>query len=1010
MPVGEDQYLAYLKRAREPIESESYFRLCWEEVLPEESRVCRDHKKEGFDRPVEGCTRCARYEENMIRKTISNLIGWGFLKRSKDPNLGKTFIEVTPDTGQYVDGMLEGGFSELVLLSLENAWRKPKSDQVALEAFLDVMNKIPKESKAPLSQKQLREELGMETNPIRGYDFNIKSYGSARTLRELLKLMEFLGIIEMDDRGRCRLTPDKRRIKEVKRKLRYLSLLNTAEDAVDALGPSHGAMSDRFIMALSKYYIYRHCKGIGKQRALVSILAREIEKTHTLLLKDHYDREAKRIGRGVGRGKTLANTAKNYRKMKAGLIADRLKMPKDSKEYKALVRLSVSSLDRLESCETVDELRVAIRRAKGRFDRSILDETRHSEGLFVLPKGFEFFSNWQREAVDDWMRDIPSMNHDKLTGIVSAVTGSGKTVMAMLAIQDYLKENSGTRVSIVVPTKVLMYQWAMELARLLGLSSTEIGLRGDGFKDSFSKGKRVVVSIVNSAIREGNLKMDVKTLPEDARHLLIADECHRYGGGEFRKVFECRTDAHLGLSATPPAEDSSPNRSAQRGSSDSESEAIASALGRSFFHLNYQRARDDGLICEFKIRFIGVHLTQDERLQYDQLTKAIGKALEKIRLRYGHRIDAMRGQSLEQKLQTILKSDDYPDRSIGRYFRLTRERRDVIYESVNRKTCYLMLLRKGIERERKMMIFHEKISQLEAVVAPVNRRHDRVLDTKEREANKSLQNLLMFARFRPVMYHSLQDPKWNKWSMEWFRHGVANAMISVKALVEGVDVPSADVGIIRVSSSSVRQRIQTVGRILRRRKERSAEIDILFVTNTVDTNIFKAYDWETELGQAAIEFWEWDDVREELLPRELDDLPIPEDYDDTRPPLDVDTSELKPGDIYPGRYAGDLYHVDANGKPYKRTRLGRVFLQNAEIVGAGGLMKQLKGGGKLLVTPQGNLVTKLGKNQIVFLGTADPDALRNEVSKRIEDSKKRLKRRGRAKGAATFEELFRRKE
>jgi len=52
--------------------------------------------------------------------------------------------------------------------------------------------------------------------------------------------------------------------------------------------------------------------------------------------------------------------------------------------------------------------------------------------------------------------------------------------------------------------------------------------------------------------------------------------------------------------------------------------------------------------------------------------------------------------------------------------------------------------------------------------------------------------------------------------MEWFRdEGHANVMLSVKALIEGVDVPSADVGIIRVSNSSIRQRIQTFGRVLR---------------------------------------------------------------------------------------------------------------------------------------------------------------------------------------------------
>ncbi|MFL2974137.1 MAG: helicase-related protein [Candidatus Thalassarchaeaceae archaeon] len=55
-------------------------------------------------------------------------------------------------------------------------------------------------------------------------------------------------------------------------------------------------------------------------------------------------------------------------------------------------------------------------------------------------------------------------------------------------------------------------------------------------------------------------------------------------------------------------------------------------------------------------------------------------------------------------------------------------------------------------------------------------------------------------------------------------------MLSVKALAEGVDVPSADVGIIRVSTGSVRQRIQTIGRMLRKSGAEKATVYIFHVT------------------------------------------------------------------------------------------------------------------------------------------------------------------------------------
>ena len=74
--------------------------------------------------------------------------------------------------------------------------------------------------------------------------------------------------------------------------------------------------------------------------------------------------------------------------------------------------------------------------------------------------------------------------------------------MAMHAVSDYLAQHPDAVVSVIVPTKVLMYQWAETFAEILGLDEDTIGLRGDGFKDSFNIGKRVLVSIIDSA-RQG---------------------------------------------------------------------------------------------------------------------------------------------------------------------------------------------------------------------------------------------------------------------------------------------------------------------------------------------------------------------------------------------------------------------------------------------------------------------------------------------------------------------------
>ncbi|MFL2974139.1 MAG: DEAD/DEAH box helicase family protein [Candidatus Thalassarchaeaceae archaeon] len=213
-----------------------------------------------------------------------------------------------------------------------------------------------------------------------------------------------------------------------------------------------------------------------------------------------------------------------------GMLKDAIKQKFDIDTDEARGRLSVDILSRAyEKCESKEETLAFFRRnSGGRYDRTILNELAKSHGSdpFTLPGSFKPH-DWQKQASESW-------KDNSYKGIVAAVTGSGKTIMAVYAIAEYVRVYPNAIFSIIVPTKVLMKQWAEVISGLLGLDDSLIGLRGDGFKDSFSDGKRVLISIVNSA-RGGVLEADIDQLPEDTKHVIIADECHRYGSESNRK-------------------------------------------------------------------------------------------------------------------------------------------------------------------------------------------------------------------------------------------------------------------------------------------------------------------------------------------------------------------------------------------------------------------------------------------------------------------------------------------
>jgi len=132
---------------------------------------------------------------------------------------------------------------------------------------------------------------------------------------------------------------------------------------------------------------------------------------------------------------------------------------------------------------------------------------------------------FQRQPVEDCLR------HDH--GLLSAPTGSGKTVMAA-----YMIAQRQQPAIVLVHTKELLWQWRDRIKQFL---KVDAGIIGNG---QFNI-QPVTVATVQSL---------VKHVSEAAPHFgfLIADECHHAPAMQFGQVieqFDCKY--LLGLSATP---------------------------------------------------------------------------------------------------------------------------------------------------------------------------------------------------------------------------------------------------------------------------------------------------------------------------------------------------------------------------------------------------------------------------------------------------------------------------
>lgn len=132
-----------------------------------------------------------------------------------------------------------------------------------------------------------------------------------------------------------------------------------------------------------------------------------------------------------------------------------------------------------------------------------------------------------------------------LSGIVSAYTGWGKTVLGYHAA--YVTQ----RKTIVITTKDDIYQqWIAGAKTFLGLADHEIGeIRGDKCEVI---GTKFVVAMIHSLSKDGKYP---DWIDKDFG-LVIFDECHRVPADQFCNVVDMfRAKLRLGLSATPDRAD-----------------------------------------------------------------------------------------------------------------------------------------------------------------------------------------------------------------------------------------------------------------------------------------------------------------------------------------------------------------------------------------------------------------------------------------------------------------------
>lgn len=365
----------------------------------------------------------------------------------------------------------------------------------------------------------------------------------------------------------------------------------------------------------------------------------------------------------------------------------------------------------------------------------------------------------QVQALENWEKN-------GRRGILEHATGSGKTYTAICAIRDALNRHQS--VLVLVPSKELLYQWRDEIKGNIKDIDIYFLLCGDGnnrWKSNRTLSlwtqpnidmNRITIAIMDTACTDSFIK-DVVQGPH---LLLVADEVHRIGSPEHRKLFQLNAGERLGLSATPR----------RYGDPEGTSEILEYFGGIIQPVFTLQDAIKSGVLTKYFYFPQVVHLDVEEQDEWNKLTKKINRLIA----------ISLSGNSSDGSM---------PDDPHLQNLMIQRSR--IVKQAHAKVSLALSVLKKNYQDGQKWIVYCDDQNQLTEVL-----------------------NLLLENHYDAHEYHSnmLGD---RTSTLEYFNK-VGGIIVSIRCLDEGVDIPSVTDALILASSKNPREFIQRRGRILRK--------------------------------------------------------------------------------------------------------------------------------------------------------------------------------------------------
>ena len=373
---------------------------------------------------------------------------------------------------------------------------------------------------------------------------------------------------------------------------------------------------------------------------------------------------------------------------------------------------------------------------------------------------------YQIEAIDEWFKH-------NCNGIFEMATGTGKTFTALACFDKLLSTKDGLCTVIACPQSHLIDQWVGEIKKFYDGSIVVASSKNNKWKEDLAKLvvdlylgviDKVVVLTTHISLASDFFLEKIHEI--DIEKLLIVDEVHGIGSQKQMLGLDDIYDYRLGLSATP-----------SRYFDDEGTAVINDFFGGVVFEFDLTRAlteinpdTEKTYLTPYIYKPIVVNLNDEELDEYRELSAKIA------------RLFATNNKDFKESLNGLLF-----------------KRQNIINNAEEKYDAFRNILRERPNIDKLIVYCSpqqiDKIQQIlnEEGVSPQHR------FTQKQSASKKKK----------------EDFSEREYLLKKFADGSYKALVAIKCLDEGVDVPVAENAIILSSTSNPREHIQRRGRILR---------------------------------------------------------------------------------------------------------------------------------------------------------------------------------------------------